>query len=59
MQPKTRIFLLGVILGTTFGLVVGIGGTAHAATDLERCAERIARALERIAHVAEHNGSTP
>ncbi len=40
------------------GLFLGASVTAHAATDLERSAERIARALERIAQVADH-GKTP
>lgn len=42
-------------LGTILGLVLGASLTAHAATDIERSAERIARALERIAVVLERN----
>ena len=50
MKSRTGFFAIGTIVG----LLLGASVTAHAATDLERYAERIARALERIADVSDH-----
>jgi len=50
MKSRIGFFTLGTLLG----LLLGASVTAHAATDLERTADRIARALERIAAVLDH-----
>jgi len=43
--------------GAVLGLVIGTIATAHASSDLERTADRIARALERIAQAVDHGKS--
>lgn len=45
-------------VGFAFGLLTGASVTAHAASDLERYAARIATALERIAQAVDH-GKAP
>lgn len=47
------------VVGFGFGVFTGAGVTAHAATDLERAADRIARALERIAQAVDRGRSAP
>lgn len=54
MKSRTGFFAIGLLVGALTGASV----TAHAASDLERYAARIATALERIAQAVDH-GKAP